>query len=61
MSEFRTELRQRFRRAQAALRAARATGDEYAADVHIGEIDSLRRLAQEHDVTLDDQESEHQM
>lgn len=58
MSEFDAELRHRFRRAQAALRAARETGDEYGADVHAGEIDSLRRLADEHDVTLDDQSSD---
>lgn len=61
MSEFRTELRQRFVRAQAALRAAHDAGDEYAADVHTGEIDSLRRLADEHDVTLDDQGSDRQV
>ena len=60
MSEFRTELRRRFRRAQAALHAAHEADDEYAANVHTGEIDSLRRLADEHDVTLDDQGSEHQ-
>jgi hypothetical protein len=60
MSEFQTELRRRYSRAQAALRTAQETGDEYGADVHSGEIDSLRRLADEHDVTLDDQSSDQQ-
>ncbi len=60
MSEVRTELRRRFRRAQAALYAAREADDEYAANVHTGEIDSLRRLANENDITLDDQGSDHQ-
>jgi hypothetical protein len=54
MSDFRAELRRRFRDAQAALREARETGDDYAADVRNGELDSLRRLAAEHDIDLDD-------
>jgi hypothetical protein len=58
MSEFAAELRQRFLAAQAALRAAREGGDEYAADVRSGELESLRRLADEHGVQLDDERRE---
>lgn len=58
MSEFGAELRRRFRRAEAALQSARETGDHYAADVHTGEIDSLRRLAAEHDVGLENRPSD---
>jgi hypothetical protein len=54
MSDFRAELRRRFRNAQAALREARETGDDYAADVRSGELDSLRRLAAAHGIDLED-------
>jgi hypothetical protein len=58
MSEFAAELRERFLTAMAALDAARESGDEYAADVRAGELESLRRLARDHDVPLDDDRPE---
>jgi hypothetical protein len=56
MSEFDAELRQRYRAARDALREARETGDEYAADIRAGELDSLRRVAGQHGIDLDDEQ-----
>lgn len=53
-SEFAFDLRRRVREARQALDAAQAAGDFYAADVRGGELDSLLRLALEHDVHIDE-------
>jgi hypothetical protein len=58
VSDFAAELRLRFRQAQQALREARETGDDYAADVRAGELDSLRRTAAQHGIELDDDQGE---
>lgn len=53
MADFHSEIRRRVADAQSSLAEARATGDDYLADVRLGEIQSLARLAAEHEVTLD--------
>lgn len=53
MSDFTTELLLRLRQAREALRAAEEAGDDYAADVRSGELDSLRRTAAQHGIPLD--------
>jgi hypothetical protein len=52
MSEFGAELRSRIQRAESALRAALEADDEYGADVRAGELESLRRLADEHGIDI---------
>ncbi|MGN6244488.1 MAG: hypothetical protein ACTHQ3_12575 [Motilibacteraceae bacterium] len=52
MGEFVAQLRQRVVDAQAALAQAEAEGDEYAASVHAGELESLRLLAASHGVAV---------
>jgi hypothetical protein len=42
------------REAREALDAAKAAGDFYAVDVRTGELESLLRLALEHDVDVDE-------
>lgn len=53
-SEFASDLRRRVREAREALDAAKAAGDFYAVDVRTGELESLLRLALEHDVDVDE-------
>jgi len=52
MSEFASNVNERVREAQDALESAREDGDDYLVGVHTGELESLARLAQEHDVAL---------
>ncbi|WP_350275883.1 hypothetical protein [Kribbella sp. HUAS MG21] len=54
-SEFAAELRHRVRVAIRALDAAQVEGDGYAVDIRAGELESLRRIARENGVTLDDE------
>jgi hypothetical protein len=49
MSEFQQEIQIRLESATQSLAEAERDGDDYLAQVRIGEIESLRRLAQEHD------------
>jgi hypothetical protein len=49
MSEFQQELQIRLESASQSLAEAERDGDDYLAQVRLGEIESLRRLAQEHD------------
>lgn len=53
-SEFARALRGRVREAQRAVELAKGSGDLYAIDVRVGELDSLRRAALENDVDLGD-------
>ena len=53
MTDFNTEIRQRAAETQRSLREARAAGDDYLVEVHLGEMESLARIAAEHHVTLD--------
>ncbi len=49
MSEFQQEIRNRLESATRSLHEAQRDGDDYLAQIRLGEIDSLTRLAQEHD------------
>lgn len=55
MSEFATELEGRVHETVASLREAEAAGDDYLVEVRVGELQSLSRLADDHDVTLPQQ------
>jgi len=50
MSEFQQEIQARMQSATVSLAEARLDGDEYLAQVRLGEIESLERLAAEHQV-----------
>jgi hypothetical protein len=50
MGEFSARLRQRIRDTESALRRAISTKDSYAVQVEQGELDSLLRIAAEHDI-----------
>ncbi|MEJ5914204.1 hypothetical protein [Pseudokineococcus sp. 1T1Z-3] len=52
MSEFASNVTERMREARSARDHARAEGDDYLVGVHTGELESLARLAQEHDLRL---------
>lgn len=49
MSEFQQEIKVRLESATASLAEAQRDGDDYLAQVRLGEIESLRRLAAEND------------
>jgi hypothetical protein len=48
MSEFQQEIQIRLESASRSLAEAQAEGDDYLAQIRLGEIESLQRLAQEH-------------
>jgi len=48
MSEFQQEIQARMESATVSLAEARLEGDDYLAQVRLGEIESLERLASEH-------------
>lgn len=52
MTEFQAQIRGRIREAVASLEAARDEGDDYMVDVRTGELESLRRVATDHDVSV---------
>ena len=49
MSEFHEEIEGRLASAASSLAEAQRDGDDYLVQVRQGEIESLRRLAEEHD------------
>ena len=51
-SQFQQEIEQRAQRARASVERAAAEGEDYLAEVHLAELESLVRLASEHDVDL---------
>lgn len=51
-SQFQQEIEQRAQRARASVERAAAEGEDYLAEVHLAELESLLRLASEHDVEL---------
>ena len=53
MTEFHTEIRRRATDAQRSLAEARATGDDYLAEIRLGEIQSLAHMAAEHGIVLE--------
>ncbi len=50
MSEFQQEIQARMESAHQSLAEARLDGDEYLAQIRLGELESLERLASEHPV-----------
>lgn len=52
MREFVSEVSERVVEARRSLAEADATGDDYLAGVRLGELESLARLAAEHDVEV---------
>ena len=53
MSEFRSEISNRIDRVRGDLARGAADGDDYLVEVSLGELESLARLAVEHDVRVD--------
>ncbi|GAB7189990.1 hypothetical protein NUM3379_06960 [Kineococcus sp. NUM-3379] len=51
-SHFEQEIAERAQRATASVERATAEGEDYLAEVHLAELESLLRLASEHDVEL---------
>jgi hypothetical protein len=49
LSEFRQEIRTRIETARRSLDEARIDGDDYLTQVRLGEIESLERLAADHE------------
>ncbi|HZI96289.1 MAG TPA: hypothetical protein VFD41_02050 [Actinomycetales bacterium] len=52
MSEFASEMTDRVTAARTSLADAAAQGDDYLVDVRVGELESLARVAAEHDVEV---------
>lgn len=52
MTELSDQIRQRALDALASLREARASGDDYLAQVREAELETLARLADEHGLTI---------
>ena len=52
MSEFAIEVSERVHQARASLAEAEATGDDYLVRVRVGELESLARIAADHDVAV---------
>ena len=53
MSEFRSEINSRIDRAKGDLARGAADGDDYLVEVSLGELESLARIAVEHDLPVD--------
>ena len=54
MTQFHAELRERVAATLMSLHEARATGDDHLAEIRVGELESLARVAREHDLLLDE-------
>ncbi|MFP5336328.1 MAG: hypothetical protein ACLGIV_13550 [Actinomycetes bacterium] len=52
MSEFATEVTERIEQTRQSLAEAEADGDDYLVGVRVGELESLTRLAADHDVEV---------
>jgi hypothetical protein len=53
VSEFRREITHRIAQARVDLSVAAATGDDYLLEVRLGQLESLARIAAEHDLSID--------
>ncbi len=53
MTEFPIEIRRRIAATRHALTQARRARDDYLAGVHLGELESLARIAAEHGIAVD--------
>jgi len=54
MRELANRIGERARTAIAAIRKAEECGDEFGAQIYRGELDSLRRIARNHGLTMPD-------
>jgi hypothetical protein len=52
MSEFASEVSERVEQARLSLAEAEASGDDYLVGVRVGELESLARIAADHDVEV---------
>ncbi|MFP5347540.1 MAG: hypothetical protein ACLGIA_10990 [Actinomycetes bacterium] len=52
MSEFVSEITERVAQASTSLRDAHDAGDDYLADVRVGELEELARVAESHDIQV---------
>lgn len=52
MTEFVTSITERIARTRSTLSRAESCGDDYLAEVSLGELESLARLAADHGVTV---------
>ncbi|MGZ4650751.1 MAG: hypothetical protein ACXV3A_09475 [Kineosporiaceae bacterium] len=53
MSDFQREISHRITQARGDLSSAAEAGDDYLVEVHLGELESLARIAADHDVHVD--------
>jgi hypothetical protein len=53
VSEFHSEISNRIARTRGNLSQAAATGDDYLVELSLGELESLARIAVEHDLPID--------
>jgi hypothetical protein len=53
VSDFRREISNRIAQTRGELSRAEQIGDDYLVEVRLGELESLARIAAEHDVTVD--------
>jgi hypothetical protein len=53
VSQFRSEINSRIDRVKGDLARGVADGDDYLVEVSLGELESLARIAVEHDIPLD--------
>ena len=58
MSDFHVQIRQRVTDARRSLDQARAMDDDYAVNLHLGELEGLTRIAEDHGVDVGDEERE---
>jgi hypothetical protein len=53
VNDFRREISNRIAETRGDLSRAEEIGDDYLAEIHLGELEFLARVAAEHDVTVD--------
>jgi hypothetical protein len=53
VNDFRREISNRIAQTRGELSRAEQTGDHYLAEIHLGELEFLARVAAEHDVAVD--------
>ncbi|HVN12215.1 MAG TPA: hypothetical protein VMT69_08980 [Kineosporiaceae bacterium] len=53
MSDFHHEISHRIAQVRGDLSSAAEAGDDYLVEVHLGELESLARIAADHDVSID--------
>jgi hypothetical protein len=53
VSQFRTEITHRIAQIRGNLAQAAATGDDYLVELSLGQLESLARIAVEHDLPID--------